>query len=82
MQATLLTMQSLSTLSSNLMVSTIHSELRSRCKRTYLLNVFVSQATASTPYVWRTHEIMIPNVIKLPSIIIKLPRRAAGEHSA
>lgn len=29
-----------------------------------------------------TYEIMIPNVIRLPSIIIKLPRCAAGEHSA
>ena len=29
-----------------------------------------------------TYEIMIPNVIKLPSIIIKLPRLAMGEHSA
>lgn len=29
-----------------------------------------------------THDIMMPNVIKLPSIIMRLPLRAAGEHSA
>ena len=29
-----------------------------------------------------TYEIMIPNVIKLPSNMMKLPRLDAGEHSA
>jgi hypothetical protein len=29
-----------------------------------------------------TYETMIPNVIRLPSIMIKLPLRVAGEHSA
>jgi hypothetical protein len=29
-----------------------------------------------------THDNMIPNVMRLPSIIIKLPLLAAGEHSA
>lgn len=29
-----------------------------------------------------THETIIPNVIRLPSIIMKLPRFAADEHSA
>jgi hypothetical protein len=29
-----------------------------------------------------TNDIIIPNVMRLPSIIMRLPRRVAGEHSA
>ena len=42
------------------------------------INIHLNQLTVKVT----TYDTMIPNVIRLPSIMIKLPLRVAGEHSA